>query len=101
MILGQLRRFEVALRVASLVNRTLIMPKLYCGNEAMAYPCYAWYHRATTSGGFRRDRVPMPKACPSYYWFNEVLAEQHKLPVREASFLENPRTPPAPAGAPS
>ena len=57
-VLHQLRRFELALRVARLANRTLILPRLLCGNNAMAYPCYAWYHRATTSGGFRHDRVP-------------------------------------------
>ena len=52
MIAVQLRRFELALRLAVLANRTLIMPRLRCANQAMAYPCFAWYHRATTSGGF-------------------------------------------------
>lgn len=93
LILTQLRRFEVALRVASLANRTLIMPRLKCGNVAMSYPCYAWYHRATTSAGFRHDRVPMPDYCPSYYWFNYEFAERLKLNIREHSFLANPRTP--------
>ena len=94
-IYTQLRRFELALQLASLANRTLIMPRLRCGNQPMAYPCYAWYHRATTSGGFRYDRVPMPGYCPSYYWFDHALAEKRKLPIREHSFLTNPRTPKA------
>ena len=64
LILSQLRRFELALKVAVLANRTLILPRLRCGNRAMAYPCYAWYHRAMTSGGMRHDRVPMPEYCP-------------------------------------
>ena len=51
LLLSQLRRFELALRLARLANRTLIMPRLRCGNRAMAYPCYAWYHRATTRHG--------------------------------------------------
>ena len=92
-ILSQLRRFESALKLAHLANRTLILPKLRCGNAAMAYPCYAWYHRATTSGGFRHERVPMPEYCPSYYWLNHGLAHEMKLQIREHSFLTNPRTP--------
>ena len=91
LILSQLRRFELAMRLAALSNRTLIIPKLRCGNLAMAYPCYAWYHRASTSGGMRHDRVPMPRHCPTYYWLNHQIAEAYDL--REPSFLQNPRTP--------
>ena len=93
MIMSQLRRLELALRIAHLANRTLVFPPMRCGNMPMAYPCFAWYHRATTSGGFRHDRVPMPELCPSYYWFDEKQAEEIKLKYREHSFLTNPRTP--------
>ena len=90
-VLTQLRRFELALRLAMLANRTLVMPRLRCGNAAMAYPCYAWYHRASTSAGFRHDRVPMPEYCPSYYWLDHGHAQS--FPLRESSFLTNPRVP--------
>ena len=93
LILAQLKKFELALRIAMHANRTLVLPRLRCGNAAMAYPCYAWYHRATTSAGFRHDRVPMPQYCPSYYWLDHAMAES--FPLRESSFLSNPRTPKA------
>ena len=93
LILSQLKHFEMALRVASLANRTLILPRLQCGAAAMAYPCYAWYHRAMTSSGFRHDAVPMPEFCPTYYWLNHELARTLRIPLRESTFLENPRTP--------
>ena len=62
-----------------------------CGALGMAYPCYAWYHRATTSAGFRHDAVPMPSTCPTYYWLNHDLAEALRIPLREPTFLSNPR----------
>lgn len=92
-ILWQLKRFELAVRVASLANRTLVLPRLRCGATGMAYPCYAWYHRATTSAGFRHDTVPMPDHCPTYYWLNHDLASMLGIALREPTFLSNPRIP--------
>ena len=37
--------------------------------------------------------VAVPEYCPSYYWYNHQLAEEHGVSYREHSFLWNPRTP--------
>jgi len=42
LIAVQLRQFEVAVKLASLLDRTLVLPRLRCGERTMAYPCYAW-----------------------------------------------------------
>ena len=85
------------MRLASALNRTLVLPRLRCGEHAMAYPCYAWYHRAMGWFGFNFDKVPMPDVCPSYYWLDlhrvTAPAAASRFSFREASFLENPRTP--------
>ena len=59
----------------------------------MAYPCYAWYHRAYAHFGFNLGKTPMPEVCPIYYWFDAGGAERDGLAIREPSFLRNPRTP--------
>ena len=89
MIMAQLRRLELALRIAHLANRTLVMPPMRCGNLPMAYPCFAWYHRATTSGGFRHDRVPMPELCPSYYCAH-ALAAISRSPCEQRQSARHP-----------
>jgi hypothetical protein len=68
----QLREFTAAAMLASALNRTLLLPQLKCGNKPMAYPCYAWYHRAMAYFGWAMSqRVDMPRTCPLYYWLNE------------------------------
>ena len=42
----QLARFYQGVRLARMLNRTLVLPRIRCGDAPMAYPCYAWYHRA-------------------------------------------------------
>jgi len=93
MLREQLAEFELALWFAQISNRTIILPRLACADKAMAYPCYAWYHRATTHTGFRDAKIPMPDACPTYYWLNANLLERLGVPYRESAFLTNPRTP--------
>ena len=63
------------MRLAILLNRTLVLPRLRCGERTMAYPCYAWYHRAMAYFGLNFAKVPMPEVCPLYYWFASELAE--------------------------
>jgi hypothetical protein len=93
LIAVQLRQFEVAVKLASLLDRTLVLPRLRCGERTMAYPCYAWYHRAMAFFGLNFAKVPMPEVCPLYYWFSADLAERQGLKFREPNFLTNPRVP--------
>jgi hypothetical protein len=95
MIAGQLRQVHHAFRLAALTNRTLILPWLKCGERPMAYPCYAWYHRAMAYFGVNQDKVPMPEHCPLYYWLDVARLAELALPTREPGFLDNPRTPAA------
>lgn len=72
MISLQLREFTAAAMLASALNRTLLLPQLKCGDQPMAYPCYAWYHRAMAYFGWAMSqRVNMPRTCPLYYWLSE------------------------------
>ncbi len=57
LITSQLRQVHAAMRLASYLNRTLVLPRLRCGDLSMAYPCYAWYHRAMGYFGLNRDKV--------------------------------------------
>eukprot|EP00966_Prymnesium_polylepis_P296854 6858067-Prymnesium_polylepis.1 len=67
-ITTQLAQFHAAMRLARALNRTLILPRLRCDERAMAYPCYAWYHRAMGYGGFNFfQKITMPDYCPPYY----------------------------------
>ena len=93
MIAVQLRQFEVAAQLAALLDRTLVLPRLRCGERTMAYPCYAWYHRAMAYFGLNFAKVPMPEVCPLYYWFSADRAERQGLRFREPNFLTNPRVP--------
>ena len=46
---------------------TLVLPRLRCGDAPMAYPCYAWYHRAMTKDAkWNGLKVAMPRYCPTY-----------------------------------
>ena len=63
----QLVRFYQGLRLAALLNRTLVLPRFPCGDAPMAYPCYAWYHRAMTKDAkWNGLKVAMPRYCPTY-----------------------------------
>jgi len=97
MISAQVFQVHQAMRLAALTNRTLVLPRLKCGERPMAYPCYAWYHRAFAYFGVNPDKVPMPEVCPMYYWLElaKLAGLAPKLPTREPSFLENPRVPAA------
>ena len=70
MILTQHQQVHMAFRLAALTNRTLVLPRFRCGERPMAYPCYAWYHRAMAYFGINPDKVPMPEYCPMYYWID-------------------------------
>ncbi|KAL1496694.1 hypothetical protein AB1Y20_014288 [Prymnesium parvum] len=123
MIQAQLQQFRAAMWLARAMNRTLILPRLRCDDRAMAYPCYAWYHRAVGYSGFNFfQKVAMPDYCPPYYWLgvhcrralpcthttptpsearprltcapDAVKLDRFDWPTREPSFLSNPRTPP-------
>ena len=93
LIVHQLRTFQSALALAAALGRALVLPSLRCGAAPMAYPCYAWYHRAYAHFGFNLGKTPMPEVCPIYYWFDAGGAERDGLAIREPSFLRNPRTP--------
>jgi hypothetical protein len=47
--------------------------------------------------GFNFDKVPMPEHCPVYYWLElhkaHLAQAAGRFHFREASFLDNPRTP--------
>lgn len=61
----QLREVERAARLALLLNRTLILPSLRCGDAPMAFPCFAWYHKLFMCGRLesnRRERSLGPMA---------------------------------------
>ena len=90
---AQLAQVRAALRLAALLNRTLVLPRLKCGERPLAYPCYAWYHRAMAYFGLNTDKVSMPEYCPMYYWLDLRLLTQLPVATREPSFLDNPRTP--------
>lgn len=64
LIASQIHQVHQAYRLAALLNRTLVLPRLKCGERPMAYPCYAWYHRALAYFGINPDKVPMPEVCP-------------------------------------
>lgn len=93
LITTQLRQFHNAVRLAQLSNRTLILPRLKCGERPMAYPCHAWYHRAMMYFGLNNQKVPMPDPCPAYYWLNAHMIERLNVPLVESSLLQNRRTP--------
>ena len=92
-IMTQLRQIREAFKLAHLLNRTLILPRLRCGERSLAYPCYAWYHRSMAYFGLNTDKVSMPDICPQYYWLDLRLLAKLPVATREPSFLENMRTP--------
>ncbi|KAL3926996.1 MAG: hypothetical protein SGPRY_003028 [Prymnesium sp.] len=88
----QLRQFGLAMQLARVLNRTLVLPKLHCSDRIMAYPCYAWYHRGYSMKGLNVFKIPMPELCPLYYWLDLRMATASLGGMlREPTFLSNPR----------
>ena len=91
---AQIDQFVAAMKLAIELNRTLILPRFRCDERAMAYPCYAWYHRAMGYFGFNFfQKITMPDYCPPYYWLDASRLQSFPWPTREPTFLVNPRTP--------
>ena len=98
----QVQQFHAAARLSRLLNRTIVLPRLRCGDRTLAFPCFAWFHRpmvlrpmfSAPSPNSSSSKMPMPRDCPLYYWLDLHQVET-LLPVRETSFLANPRTPSA------
>ncbi|KAJ8490237.1 hypothetical protein OPV22_011958 [Ensete ventricosum] len=88
----QLRQIRTALAVASLLNRTLVMPRLWCRFERM------WFgHRGILEGTLTKQ----PFVCPMDHLFEihtmlHSLSEEEfgpQIHFREYSFLQNPSVP--------
>ncbi|KAG0474762.1 hypothetical protein HPP92_014448, partial [Vanilla planifolia] len=88
----QLKQIRTALAIASLVNRTLVMPPLWCRLDRM------WFgHPGILEGTLTRQ----PFLCPMDHIFEvnvmlKDLPEEEfgsKIDFREYSFLQNPRLP--------
>lgn len=88
----QLKHVRSALAIASLLNRTLVMPPLWCRFDRMWFP-----HPGIMEGTITRQ----PFLCPMDHVFEvnvmlSVLPEAEFGPAidfREYSFLQNPRLP--------
>lgn len=88
----QLKQIKTALEIASLVNRTLVMPPIWCRLDRM------WFgHPGIMEGTLTRQ----PFLCPMDHVFevNVMLRDKPveefgpKIDFREYSFLQNPRLP--------
>ncbi|PIA51406.1 hypothetical protein AQUCO_01100317v1 [Aquilegia coerulea] len=88
----QLKQIRTALAIASLLNRTLVMPPLWCRFDRLWFP-----HSGTLEGSMTRQ----PFLCPLDHVFEvnvmlKELPEEEfgpKIDIREYSFLENPLLP--------
>lgn len=89
----QTKQIRTALAIASLLNRTLVVPPLWCRLDRMWYP-----HPGILEGSMTRQ----PFLCPLDHVF-EVNVMLKKLPeeefgpeigIREYSMLDNPSLPP-------
>ncbi|KAJ1434121.1 Nucleotide-diphospho-sugar transferase [Sesbania bispinosa] len=88
----QIKQIRIALAIASLLNRTLVMPPLWCRIDRLWYP-----HPGILEGSMTRQ----PFHCPLDHVF-EVNVMLNKLPeeefgpeidFREYSILDNPALP--------
>ena len=83
----QLKQFRAAMQLARRLNRTLILPRLRCDDRAMAYPCYAWYHRAMGYGGFNFfQKITMPVTVvtePNLGWRKPRMATMSSRAERQ------------------
>lgn len=88
----QIKQIRSALAIASLLNRTLVMPPLWCRLDRLWFP-----HPGVLVGSMTRQ----PFLCPLDHVFevNIMLKELpeeefgHGINIREYSFLENPSLP--------
>ncbi|KAL8150611.1 hypothetical protein V2J09_020419 [Rumex salicifolius] len=88
----QLKQIREALAIASLLNRTLVMPRLWCRIDRLWFP---------HPGKFEGSMTQQPFVCPLDHVF-EIDVMLQKLPeekygpqidIREYSFLDNPSLP--------
>ncbi|XP_027345551.1 arabinosyltransferase XEG113-like [Abrus precatorius] len=88
----QIKQIRTALAIASLLNRTLVMPPLWCRIDRLWYP-----HPGILEGSMTRQ----PFRCPLDHVF-EINVMLEKLPeeefgpeidIREYSILDNPSLP--------
>eukprot|EP00897_Mesotaenium_endlicherianum_P010583 jgi/Mesen1/9553/ME000640S08909 len=79
----QLVRVRNALAIATLLNRTLVLPEMWCRFDRIWYP-----HPGILPG----TDMKQPFLCPADHVFEEFGPH---IPFREYSFLDNPRTPEA------
>lgn len=88
----QIKQIRSALAIASLLNRTLVMPPLWCRLDRLWFP-----HPGVLVGSMTRQ----PFLCPLDHIFevNVMLKELSKeefgpgINIREYSFFDNPRMP--------
>ncbi|KAI4327901.1 hypothetical protein L6164_020310 [Bauhinia variegata] len=88
----QIKQVRTALAIASLLNRTLVMPPLWCRLDRLWFP-----HPGVLEGSMTRQ----PFLCPLDHVFEvnvmlQDLPEEEfgpKIDIREYSLLDNPSTP--------
>ncbi|XP_024520921.1 arabinosyltransferase XEG113 [Selaginella moellendorffii] len=88
----QMKRVREALAVAYVLNRTLVMPEMWCRNDRL------WFGHP---GILHDTKTPQPFLCPMDHVFEvsnmlKNMPEEEFGPAidfREYSFLENPRVP--------
>ena len=82
----------LALRLARALNRSLVLPRLVCGDEARAFPCLAMHHRSRPIRLVPRlnisTRLALPPVCPLHYWVDPELAT--RLDVHPPNHLSSP-----------
>ncbi|KAF3454207.1 hypothetical protein FNV43_RR04654 [Rhamnella rubrinervis] len=87
----QIKQIRTALAISSLLNRTLVMPQLWCRLDRLWFP-----HPGILEGSLTRQ----PFLCPLDHVFevNVMLKEMSEeygphINIREYSFLDNPSIP--------
>ncbi|GMH22835.1 hypothetical protein Nepgr_024678 [Nepenthes gracilis] len=88
----QIKQIRTALAIASLLNRTLVMPPIWCRLDRLWFP-----HPGVLEGSMTRQ----PFICPLDHVFevNVMLKESSeeefgpRIDIREYSFLDNPALP--------
>eukprot|EP01061_Rhynchopus_euleeides_P008332 TRINITY_DN173_c0_g1_i9.p1 TRINITY_DN173_c0_g1~~TRINITY_DN173_c0_g1_i9.p1 ORF type:complete len:1118 (+),score=414.33 TRINITY_DN173_c0_g1_i9:57-3410(+) len=85
----QLRQFRKAVEMAVALNRTLILPKFVLPAVTAGH---LKANRAYNGDGREEETMLFSADCD---WLIDVEALKRIVPVKESSFLENPRTPDA------